>query len=247
MARADFVTFCHWRDWERLSAPDELQRRIDSHRYTFGEKIVVKQRLRDVPESHRATFPEATKVVESEDYPDVMRKYGLPDEDTKADEMTHGPSAPHYWKWHCINHLIGLETATAPYVVFSDSDCRIERSPDNPSWVDVGINLLSKYREILIVGPSDGGQMAERRINEKGVGIVRLTQNVSQQMFLCERERLKQINFNVPWNWEFLAPGQPFAEYYYMLEGRLWRYMNKFGLYRAILPDTWRYWHDGWH
>jgi len=247
MSKADFVTFCHWRDWERLSVPGELKRRIDSHRYPFDEVIVVRQRLRDVLESKAATFPEATRVVESEDFPDILKEYGLPDEDPIADEYTHGPTAPHYWKWHVINHLIGLKVATAPYVVFSDSDCRIERSPSSPSWVEVGMRLLSKYREILIVGPSDGGSMAERRIREGGIGTIRLTQNVSQQMFLCEREQLKNIDFNIPWNWEVIAPGGPMQEYYFMMEGRLWRYMHHNGLYRAILPDTWRYWHDAWH
>ena len=247
MPNVAFVTFCHWRDWKRLSAPGELRSRIDSHHHPFSEIIVVKQRLRDVPESKEATFPEATRVVESEDHPDILTEYHIPEQDTKADDLTHGPTGPHYWKWHCINHLIGLKVATSPYIVFSDSDCRIQSSPPGKSWVDAGIEILQAHQEVLIVGPSDGGQMAERRFGMRGIGPVRLTQNVSQQMFLCERARLKGINFNVPWDWEFLAPGQPFAEYYYMLEGRMWRYMHYNGLYRALLPDQWRYWHDMWH
>lgn len=246
MFKADFITFCHWRDWERLSAPGELKRRIDSHRYPFNNVIVVKQRLGDVPESRKAIFPEADLVVESEDYPNILSEYGIPEEDAQADEMTHGSTALHYWKWHCVNHLIGLKVATAPYVVFSDSDCRIEHSPPGRSWVAVGMQALSMLREVLIVCPSDGGSMAEKRAKVGNIPL-RLTQNVSQQMFICERERFKSIDFNVPWNWEVIAPGGPFAEYYYMLEGRIWRYMHKHHLYRAILPDQFRYWHDMWH
>jgi hypothetical protein len=245
MFRADFVTFCHWRDWERLAAPGELRRRVESHKYPFGEVIVVKQRLRDVPGADKATFPDATIVVESEDYPTILKDYRLPSEDAQADEMTHGPTGPHYWKWHCINHLIGLKVATAPYVVFSDSDCRIQSSLPGRSWVEVGMQVLTRHREVLIVCPSDGGQTAEARIKVGNVPL-RLTQNVSQQLFMCERERLRRIDFNVPWNWEKTAPGAPFQEYYYMLEGRIWRYMDRNGLYRAILPDAWRYWHDQW-
>jgi hypothetical protein len=246
MFKADFVTFCHWRDYERLAAPGELKHRVSSHKYPFKDVIVVKQRLRDVPEARNVRFPDATVVLESEDYPDILKEYGLPEEDAQADEKTHGPSAPHYWKWHCINHLIGLRVATAEYVVFSDSDCRIQASPPSMSWVEAGMRVLSQQREVLIVAPSDGGNMAERRCKVGNIPL-RLTQNVSQQMFMCERERLKGIDFNIPWNWEFTAPGGPFQEYYYMLEGRIWRYMHHNGLYRALLPDQWRYWHDAWH
>ena len=242
----DFITFCHWRDYQRLAAPGELKRRVESHKYPFREVIVVRQRLRDVEDARNVHFPDATREVESEDHPAILSEYGLPDEDQIADEKTHGPTAPHYWKWHCINHLIGLKVSTADYVVFSDSDCRIQSSPPGKSWVEAGMQVLSERREVLIVCPSDGGQMAERRIKVGNIPL-RLTQNVSQQMFICERERLRQINFNIPWNWEFTAPGGPFAEFYYMLEGRIWRYMHHNGLYRALLPDAFRYWHDMWH
>jgi hypothetical protein len=53
-----------------------------------------------------------------------------------------------------------------------------------------------------------------------------------------------EVDFNIPWNWEVLAPGGPMQEYYYMLEGRIWRYLHKNQLWRCILPDEIaRYWH----
>jgi hypothetical protein len=93
---------------------------------------------------------------------------------------------------------------------------------------------------VLIVGPSDGGSMAEAFLDG---GRARLTQNVSQQLFIAERERLRKIDFNVPWHWEKIAPGGPFQEYYFLMEGRIWRFLDREGLWRAVLPDRWRYWH----
>lgn len=238
----DFITFVHWRDYKRLAVRGELKRRVASHGYPFSQVIVIRQRLRDVPEAEKIHYPDADMEVETEDYPNILADFGIPEEDAIADEKTHGPDAPHYWKWHCINHLIGLQVSTADYIVFSDSDCRIQSQPISRSWVHEAIDLLRKYNEILIVSPSDGGGMAERRL-PRGV---RLTQNVSQQIFLCHRETLRHIDFNIPWNWEFIAPGGPFQEYYYMLEGRMWRYMHYNGKYRALLPKAWRYWHDQW-
>lgn len=247
MFSADLITFCHWRDYERLAAPGELRARVNSHKYPFREVVVVRQRLREVPGAKDVVFDGATRVVESEDYPEILARFHLPEVDEIAEEKTHGPAAPHYWKWHVINHLIGLTVSEAEYIVFSDADCRMVSSNSSMSWVEAAIRVLKAHPEVLIVGPSDGGSMAERRVHVPGIGTVRLTQNVSQQMFLCERARFSGIDFNVPWNWEVLAPGGPMQEYYYMLEGRIWRYMHPHGLYRAILPDAWRYWHDGWH
>ncbi|HUW08952.1 MAG TPA: hypothetical protein VM537_04440, partial [Anaerolineae bacterium] len=75
----------------------------------------------------------------------------------------------------------------------------------------------------------------------------RLTRNVSQQLFLCRAKEFKsQVNLDVPWNGEFDAPGGPLQEWYAMLEGRMGRYMETSGQWRAILPDAWRYWHDSY-
>jgi hypothetical protein len=241
MSSVDFITFTWKGDVHRLAAPGELKSRIDSHQYDFNKRILVKQRLRDEPDFQWDFSWTTDPVVESEDYPDILSRFSIEPDQPIADEKTHGPTALHYWKWHVINHLIGLVVSEADYIVFSDADCRMESQPMR-SWVDKGIELLQQHRDILIVGPSDGGTMAERHI-----GNVRLTQNVSQQLFICERKRfVDEVDFDVPWNWEFLAPGEPFQEFYYLLEGRLWRFMHHNGLYRAILPEQWRYWHDQW-
>lgn len=243
-AQVDFITFCCPKDKNRLYAPSELANRVRSHGYPFNTVRVVWQRIDDFPSAlDYAAFPNH-RIHRSQDYPKILSSYGMSEHDAIADDYTHGPTAAHYWKWHVINHLIGMRVSRADYVVFSDSDCRMQSQPQR-SWVDVGIEILKAHKDILIVSPGDGGSMCEQPSSIPGVKF-RLTRNVSQQLFLCDRRVLSSIDFAVPWNWEVIAPGGPMQEYYYMLEGRIWRYMNKTGMWRAILPDTWRYWHDQW-
>lgn len=240
MPKVDLITFCCPKDIHRLHEYGVLDNLVSSHQYDFENVSVVHQRCQGI--EYRPFDNPDVWILESENFPFILQDFKLPETDIVADEYTHGPSAAHYWKWHVINHLIGLSVSRADYIVFTDCDCTIKDSDPNRSWVEEGISILKKYADVLIVSPSDGGFMAERRVPE-----ARLTQNISQQVFLCERERLLQVDFNVAWNWEFIAPGGPMQEYYYMLEGRLWRYMHKHNLWRAILPDKWRYWHWGWH
>lgn len=255
----DFITFCCPKDIERLHAPGVLESIVVSHQYQFDEVIVVHQRCRGlvylpweakdyrdvvIGQQYRKMkypFGSYVRIVESEDYPDILTQFGVPEEDPIADEITHGPAGPHYWKYHVINHLIGLKESTAAYIAFSDCDCYIKSTPAR-SWIEEGIDILQRYREVLIISPGDGGHMFEESRPE-----ARLTQNVSQQLFLCERERLLDVDFNMEWDGKMNCVGGPFPEFYFLLEGRLWRWMNKWGLWRAVLPDRWRYWHRGWH
>jgi hypothetical protein len=242
MNQVDFITFCCPKDIRRLGAPNELSERVKSHDFPFHEVHVIRQRCGTDFEDVTFSSPYfAVTEWRSEDFPGILGEYRVPENDEASEKFTHGPAAAHYWKWHVINHLIGLKVSTADYVVFSDCDCRIASQVS--SWVIKAIKVLQQYPQVLIVSPGDGGHM-----NDGGThNGVRFTQNVSQQLFMCERKRLRNIDFNCAWNWEVLAPGGPMQEYYYMLEGRIWRYMNDKDLQRAVLPDEWRYWHDGWH
>lgn len=233
----DLITFCCPKDIHKLHAPGVLESIVDSHGAAFREIIVVHQRCRGIPYSVDATF---AKVVESEDYPNILSEFGVPEDDLIADKYTHGPSGPHYWKYHVMNHLIGLKESRAEYIVFSDCDCNIIVSPER-SWVAEGISILNSHPEVLIVSPGDGGSISEGRIPE-----ARLTKNVSQQLFLCRRSQFCAMDFDAPWNGEFDCIGGPFPEYYFMLEGRIWRWLLATHSWRAILPDTWRYWHHQW-
>ncbi len=242
--KLDFITFCHPGDFHRLYAPDWLPDMIGSHETHFDTFRIVHQRCAgiDMPAlpSADALNCNAVHIIPSESHPNILTEFNLPDDDPVADEYTHAPHGPHAWKNHTTNHLTGLKVSDADYIVFSDSDCIIKSHAPGENWIRTGIDILQRYPEVLIVSPGDGGQMAEAKTAEG----YRLTQNTSQQLFLCERRKLGSIDFNVPWNWEKLAPGGPFAEFYWLMEGRMWRYMDKVGWWRCILPDSVaRYYH----
>lgn len=241
----DFVTFCHPGDIHRLYHNTWLSNIVKSHQYEFDSIKIVHQRCNKItmllPDNTKESLKSySIHIILSESHSDILSEFGLPENDEIADEFTHGPSAPHYWKWHVINHLIGLKVSSADYIIFSDNDCMIRSQGGERSWIDIGIAILQSYPEILIVSPGDGAIMSEA-ITPEGY---RCTQNVSQQLFLCNRKRMLEVDFNIPWNWEVLAPGGPMQEYYYMLEGRIWRYLHHNQLWRCILPDDIvRYWH----
>jgi hypothetical protein len=234
----DFITFCHPGDIDRFYADKWLFNIIQSHWYEFDAISVIHQRCIGI--SYKLPNVPSFIIYQSENYPSILSEFGLPENDEVADKFTHGPGALHYWKWHVINHLIGLKISNADYIVFSDNDCMIRSQGGDRSWIDIGIEVLQNYPEILIVSHGDGATMSEA-ITPEGY---RCTQNISQQLFLCNRKRMLEVDFNIPWDWEVLAPGGPMQEYYYMLEGRIWRYLHKNQLWRCILPDDIaRYWH----
>lgn len=242
--KVDFITFCHPKDYHRLYANTWLIDMIASHKMHFDTVRIVHQRCEGIdmprPPSISDLNCNALHIIPSESHPNILIEFGLPENDLIADKWTHGPTGPHYWKNHNTNHLTGLKVSDADYIVFSDSDCTIKSHDPDQNWIRTGIEILQRYPEVLIVSPGDGGMMAEANLPNG----YRVTQNISQQLFLCSRKRLKGIDFNIPWNWEFLAPGGPFQEYYYLLEGRMWRYMHKNSLWRCIVPDyVARYWH----
>ena len=222
--KVDFITFCHPPHLEKLHAPGVLEEMLESHRYPFNAIHVIHQRCRGIP--YRPL--EGVHIHESEDYPNVLGNFGINPDNPQAERMTHGPGASHYWKWHCINHLIGLVVTKADHVVFSDCDCLMKRN-DSPTWVLEGLDYLSKHGRCLVVSPNDGSD--ERN-----------TQNMSQQLFLCNVHRFRSLNFDLPFL-GFDAPGGPMQEYYWMLEGRIGRIMQRFNYHRRVLDEKHRYWH----
>jgi len=238
MITVDFFMHTCPKDIKRLAAPDEFWLRVHSHGYVFNSINLVRQRCGNDFDDISFANPYVTEW-RSEDFPDILQEFGLPDYDERAEFHTVGPAAPHYWKHHVINHLIGLKVSKADYIVFSDCDCRMLKQPT--SWVYHAIGILQQYPDVLIVSPSYGTAFVEEMR-----GDICLTMLISQQLFCCERERFSKIDFNVPWNYEFECVTKPHPVYYYMLEGRMWRYMQKHGLYRARLPEEWSYEHDAW-
>lgn len=236
------ATHCHSRDLPRLHAPGVLEELISCHQYPFDEILVIHQRTGDGPTNLPAKHDNISLInIREEGYPNILSQFGIPHKDPILSELTHGWDAPHYYEHHCVNHCAEIMYATSEYIVFTDADCRIIKQPD--SWIVKGIEILEKYPEAFIVAPSDGGQ--EFNFITDGC---RFTQTVSQQIFIGRTKQLKKLDFtNLQWDGKFDAPYGPMQEFYGMFEGWMFRYMRANNLYRAVLPEAYRYFHAQWH
>ena len=223
-----YASYCCPKDQDRVLA--RAQEHVASHKYPFDVKYFVFQRC---PESLIA--PEGFNPIRiaDSDYPEILHHFGIQWPDPVLDELTHGWSASHFWAHHVCNHVAVLRQAQTDYIVFADGDCFISETPESgPSWVEKGIELLENNPDLFVVCPSDGGE--ERR------EII-----MSQQMFLINRKRFLEMEF-IPWDGKFIDGG-PMQEWYGMLEGKISRYMMKNNLFRYVLPQTWRWYHLGFH
>ena len=240
MTTVTLATHCHSRDLPRLHAPGVLEELIECHGYDFDEVLVIHQRCKDL-DFYSSNYNFMVIDINDEDYPNILSKFGIPHLDPTGIELTHGWTGPHYYEHHCVNHLTEILSATTDYIVFTDADCRIVNQPS--SWVEKGIEILEKYPEAFIVAPSDGGQEFNFIADS-----CRFTQTVSQQIFMGRTAQLKSLDFtNLQWDGKFDAPYGPFQEFYMLFEGWMFRYMRANNLYRAVLPEQWRYYHAMWH
>jgi hypothetical protein len=241
------ITFCHPpRYAARLHEPGVLREMVESHSYPFDDVLVVHQRCRaaDYPPFD---FPCRTVDLPEERFDGLFLRFNVSPSNPRADDLSHGPGGAHFWRWHLGNHLSGLENTKADYIVFADCDTKMVSQPPGRSWVEEAIYLLGVYPHLLIVGPGDGGESGGSCAEGGWIGRTRLTRNVSQQMFCCRGDEFRRkVNFDVPWDGRFDAPGGPMQEFYVMLEGRLSLYMRTTDQWRAILPDRWRYYHNSY-
>lgn len=232
----DFITFCCPKDWERLYAG--LGDIVRSHKYEFDHIYVLRQHL--APEDIAPI--EALEMAEIDEIDvddDIIGKYiSLPDE--QAEKFTGPPNRAHYWKNHCMNHLTGMEVSDADYIVFQDADCTII-SEKEVSWVTDAIKVMKKWPQAIMATPNWGSFDGTVFADDKACFV----ETVSQQIFLIKRSAMLAVDWAIPWDWEYLAPYGPMQEFYYMLEGRLWRWMHKQSMVRAVLRDH-RYWHHQW-
>ncbi len=248
MTTVSLCTHCHSRDLPRLHAPGVLKELVSCHNYSFDEVLIVHQRCEGLEWTiSYEDFPKdksSWRVLNifEEDYPAILGKFGIPHRDLLYSETTHGWNGPHYYEHHCVNHCKEILEATSDYILFTDADCRIIHQPS--SWVTKAIEVLETYSDVLIVSPSDGGHEFDHMLADG----TRLTRTVSQQIFLGRREQLAKMDFtNLRWDGQFNAPYGPFQEFYVMFEGHLWRWMEHHNMYRAVLPEQYRYWHGEWH
>jgi len=248
MTTTALITFCHPpRYAEKLHRPGVLRAMVGSHHWLFDDVVVIHNQCK-AADYQPFDVPVRTVDLPREEFDPLMERWGVDPHNETFHELTHGEGAAHWYVVHVVNHLRGLEATDTDYIVFADCDTHMKRQPEGQPWIHVGIAILQNKPEVLIVSPGDGGQVggssAEGGQWSDGT---RLTRNVSQQLFLCRAKEFKsQVNLDVPWNGEFDAPGGPLQEWYAMLEGRMGRYMETSGQWRAILPDAWRYWHDSY-
>ena len=231
----DFATYCCPKDWQKLHA--NFVNHLESHNYDFHEIHIVNQRIpNNVSPTQFDEYRVNNHFIKTIDYHTILTINGINSKNEDAEKYTHGWGHSHYWKHHCVNHLIALNESTADYIVLSDADCHMSDSQGNltknTNWIKQGIEILKNDVNVLIVSPSDGSKAHS-------------TQTMSQQLFLCERERLLNIDFDLPF--EGFKEGGPMQEYYFMLEGRIGRYMEKNNLFRHMLGADCRYWHLQWH
>jgi hypothetical protein len=249
MPTVDFMTCCYWKDSPKIHADGILKKIVDGHNYPFNKVILIHQKCKEVQGLREITEVPNLEIHDTSDHPNILTEFKIPEHDADADLWTHGPQSPHYWKHHVINHLTAMKVTKADYIVCSDSDITVIKN-DSPGWINKGLEILQKYREVFMVSCDEGGKEADRRIPEG-----RLVRTVSQQLFLVDVKRFREANLAVPYDATALyedpkkrtsnklAPYGPMQEFYFMLEGRIWRWIDSQGLYRCMLPANWRYWH----
>ena len=220
----DLATYCCYKDIRKLEPV--FDEHVKSHGYDFDNIHLIYQRCE--PVNFRKDVNNC--IIHEYEYNHILSRNGINPNNEEADDYTHGWDAAHYWKHHCVNQLEALNASTADYIVLADADCYIKSQPS--SWVEYGIEVLKSNKSILVVSPSDGTTLAHQ------------TQNMSQQVMLVDRKRLLGIDFDLPF--EGFKEGGPMQEYYFMLEGRIGRYMEKNNLYRYMLSSQFRYWHSQW-
>jgi len=223
--KVDFATYCCEKDIDKLY--DNLSDHLDSHNYNFDSVHIIHQRV--LPKGLlKAEYK--SHYIRKERYDDILKSYNINPINKEADEYTHGWDHSHYWRHHCVNHLVALRQSSADYIVLSDADCHMVNNKTN--WIKEGIEILKGDINVLVVSPNDGSKGG-------------YTQTMSQQVFLCERARLAAIDFDLPF--EGFREGGPMQEYYFMLEGRIGRYMEKNHFFRCVMNKHFRYWHKQWH
>ena len=241
MPTVGYASYCCQKDRERFIKTQGNH--ILSHNFNFYEIISIYQRCEfvfdgnksfELPESYfKKIWGTHSRIgISEKDYPIILGHFNVMWPDPVADKWTHGWSGSHFWAHHCVNLMRAAIFSISDYIVFSDGDCHMKDQPEGKSWIDEGLRILESNPDIFVVSPSDGRPNAERdRI-------------MSQQLFLVDRKKFLEMEY-IPW--DGTMPFGPMAEYYFMMEGRIDRFMRKHNLFRYVLPLEYRYFHEAWH
>ena len=214
MPTVDLVTYCCPKDIVRAYAGFDTL--VQSHQYDFHETIMIRQRCRGW---NAGVLDSSIRIVDTEDYPDIYGEFGI-DVDAPEVRAVEAVGNRYYWKYHCMNQLIGLKVSTAEYVAFTDCDNVLEGDEKDSSWVDRGVSVLQENKEVLVVCPNQWKQQdGDARV-----------QAMSTCMFLCERQRFLELDYNAP-----LPANVALNNFHLQFEGRLWRYGLNRGVCRVML------------
>lgn len=230
MTTVDFATFCHAGDAHRLHSPGQLRRQVESNGYPFNNIWIVYQLChpKDYPEIDYLYDKNRTSWIKGviiDDIDAVLRRFNI---DLNRQQYVSPTDKAHSWRNHVVNHLAAVEASQADYIVFADADCWIVRQPN--SWVEQAIKHLETNPYCFIVSPNDGEPE-------------RLTQVMSQQMFIARTEQFREMDFNQPgWDGDVTKYSE-MPEYHAMLEGRMHHYCRHIHKYRYVLGPEYRYWH----
>lgn len=215
MPTVDLVTMCCPKDiYHTYAGWDAL---VGSHKYPFRDVMLIRQRCRGID---AGTLDPSVRIVESEDYPDIFDDYGI-DVDDPDVLRVEARDNRYFWKYHSMNHFIGLKVSSADYIAFTDCDNLLDGDVEGNSWVDRGMHILQSQPGALMICPNQSGprQRGDQRVKV-----------ISQCMFLCERQRFLNLDYNVP-----CPSGVELNNFYLQFEGRLWRYCQKHDVYRVML------------
>jgi hypothetical protein len=225
----DFCTFCYSGIADKFYAPGQLKKLVETNNYVFDNVIIVYQccSANDYPKFNVPFNIKSISIADENEIDEILAKFNI-----DKPQYVSSKNRKHFWKYHTVNHLRAILEVESDYVVMCHADCWMLENKDY--WVEKGIEILHNNPNIFIVSPGDGeGE--------------RLTQRISQQMFLTRTSEFKCADFNQPdWDENPHVPGGPFPEYWGALEGRMELHCRKVEKYRYVLSDEYRYWHYQW-
>ncbi len=232
MTAVDFATFCYLGDAERLHAPGQLKKQIESNGYRFREVLVIYQLCNPsdyiLPGLH--FFPDYHPSLYAYQIADIDSVLLTLDIDIDKRQYVSDIDKSHTWKNHVVNHLKAISLSGADYIVFADNDCWMVKQPEGKSWVEQGVSILERDPSVFVVSPNDGEP--ERK-----------TWRMSQQMFMARVDEFRQANFNQPGYTGNPKDYDTMPEYHAMLEGRMEYHCRQSGQFRYVLGPEYRYFH----
>ncbi len=230
----DFATFCYAGDAHRLHKPGQLEKQVESNGYPFNKIFVIYQGFSNSNRPDKTFYHQSVNdipiyIVWVDDIDKTLIDNGI---DISKSQYVSDVDKAHTWKNHVVNHLVAAhysqDLSKSDYIVFADNDCWMIKQP--MSWVEVGIEVLKANPDAFIVSPNDGEPQ-------------RITQVISQQMFLARTDEFRQADFNQPGYSGNPRDYPEMPEYHAMGEGRIHYHCVASGKYRYVLPPEYRYFH----